>query len=87
MTKKLTLNFELILFIALLFFSLLLAFGKGYSQAVDNGIKLWAGCVLPSLFPYFFITATLSTLKITSSISNKLSPFMRAIFNQSGFAG
>lgn len=87
MMKKLTFNFEFILFVALLFFSLLLAFGKGYSQAVDNGIKLWAGCVLPSLFPYFFITASLSALKITGSISNKLSPLMHAVFNQSGYSG
>lgn len=87
MTKKLTLNFEPILFCLLILFSLLLAFGKGYNQAVNGGIKLWAGCVLPSLFPYFFITATLSSLRITSRISKTLSPLMRTVFNQGGLAG
>ncbi len=87
MTKKLSLNFEILLFITLCLFSVVLALGKEYSTAVLNALKLWAGCVLPSLFPYFFITATLSTLSVTSALSNKLSPLMRTVFNQSGCAG
>ena len=65
----------------------ILAFGKGYGFAVTDGIKLWAGVILPSLFPYFFITAALSSLKITGSLSRRLSPFMRRVFNSGGITG
>lgn len=87
MTKKLNLILELTLFAFLLSVSLLLALGKGFTNAVQNGINLWIACVLPSLFPYFFITATLSSLNVTSKISNKLSPVTLCLFNQSGVAG
>lgn len=87
MTKKLNLILELLLFAFLLCVSLLLALGNGFTGAVQSGINLWAACVLPSLFPYFFITTTLSALKVTGKLSNKLSPLTLRLFNQNGAAG
>ena len=40
-----------------------------------------------SLFPYFFITTILSSLKFTSKLSNTLSPLTRRAFNVNGAVG
>ena len=87
MTKRLTVFFEYTLFILLLAFSMLLAFGKNYNSAVTDGLKLWVACVIPSLFPYFFITAILSSLSVTKNLSNKLTPLTKNLFNTSGATG
>ncbi len=62
---------------------LLAASGKGAEFALQ-GIKLWAAVVLPSLFPYFFISAMLTRLKITERLALKLSPVYRKVFKVSG---
>ncbi len=87
MTKRLSTFFELIFFTFLACICLLLAFGKGFSSVVIDGINLWVACVLPSLFPYLFITSILSSLKITGRLANKLSPIMKPLFNLNGTAG
>lgn len=48
---------------------------------------LWAGCVLPALFPYLFITAVLSSLSITSKIGRLISPLTTRFFNVGGAVG
>ena len=78
---------EYALFFALIAFAGALAFGKGYSYAVTDGVKLWAASVLPALLPYFFITALLSELSVTAKLSDKLSPPVRKLFNLNGNAG
>ena len=87
MTKRFITFFEFLFFAFLIAVCCLLAFGKGYSSAVTNGISLWFACVLPSLFPYFFITSILSSLKITGKMSTALSPIMKRLFNLNGIAG
>ncbi len=64
-----------------------LAFGKGYAYAITDGIKLWAACVLPALFPYFFATTVLSSLSVTGKFAKKLSPLTEKLFNASGLMG
>ena len=87
MTKKLFSIFESALFCLLLFISILLAVDKRYSTATVNGIMLWATCVLPALFPYFFITTILSSLKVTGKLASRLSPLTTCIFNVNGSVG
>ena len=74
-------------FIFLLLFSLILAFGRGYAYAVTEGLKLWIACVLPALFPYFFITAVLASLNVTGKIGSLLSPVTTRLFNCGGITG
>lgn len=78
---------EYLVFLLLLFFAGTLAFGKGYSYAVTNGITLWAATLLPSLFPYFFITALLTSLSVTVKSANKFSPLTEKLFKTGGLTG
>lgn len=87
MTKKLNGVFEWLFFILLIALSLILALGSGFSGAVLDGVRLWAACVLPSLFPYFFITTILSSLSVTGKFSNFLSPFTKRVFKCGGVVG
>ena len=87
MLKSINSFLEYLLFFALIAVCVLLATNANYSLAVTNGINLWIACVLPSLFPYFFITAILSGLKITGKISNSLSPITTRFFNTNGATG
>ncbi|MBQ7348900.1 MAG: hypothetical protein IJW47_02785 [Clostridia bacterium] len=87
MTKRLSVFFEFLFFTLLIAFSLLLAFGKGYSFAVTDGIKLWAASVLPSLFPYFFIANLLSVNGGTGKLCLALSPFTERLFKTGGPSG
>jgi sporulation integral membrane protein YlbJ len=75
------------LFLVLIFLSLVFIFIPSLSDSVLDGMKLFFACVLPSLFPYFFITAILTELKTTSKISNGLSPIMKNVFNVNGVCG
>ena len=86
MTKSFNRFYELSLFLTLIAFCLLLLTGK-FSYAVTEGISLWISCVLPALFPYFFITAVLSSLKLTSKISQKISPFTTKVWRVGGACG
>lgn len=87
MVKKLNYFLSFALFLLLIAFSLILAFGKGYSKLVLDGLSLYLACVVPSLFPYFFITSILSSIQITSKIANKLSFFTKRFFNVGGAVG
>ena len=69
----------------LLSFALVLSTGK-YAYAVTEGVKLWAAYLLPSFLPYLVITAFLSSLPATFSLSDKLTPFTRKVFGLDGSA-
>ncbi len=75
------------LFFVLIFLALIFIFVPSLSDSVIDGIKLFFACVLPSLFPYFFITAILTELKTTSKISNVLSKPMNKLFKVNGACG
>ncbi len=87
MVKNLNSFLSNALFLLLIAFSLILAFGKGYSSFVLEGLNLYFACVLPSLLPYFFITAILSSVQTTSKVASKLSFFTRRFFNVGGAVG
>lgn len=75
------------LFIFLFGCAVILAFGTNRFSVVSEGIALWAVCVLPALFPYFFITAILSKLSATRKIGNGLSKITKPLFNTGGMSG
>lgn len=87
MGKILNRFISLSFFLVLICIAITISFGNGYISAVSQGINLWATCVLPALFPYFFITAILSGLKATEYISKKLSPFTTKLFSVNGCVG
>lgn len=78
---------SIITFCALIYFSLILALNKDFSYLTIDGIKLWLAFVVPSLFPYFFITAILSSMSITSKLSKLVSPLTKKMFNVNGAVG
>ncbi len=84
MKKSIYNLFELSIFALFLFLSVVLALGRDYSVAVLDGLKLWLFCVVPSLLPYFFITAILSSLSVTSKITKIFSPLMEKVFRVNG---
>ena len=49
-----------------------------------NGLKLWCFSVLPSLLPFFFLTALLTGLQVFCQVFSKLDKPMRKVFNLSG---
>lgn len=85
--KKLSAVKEVLIFIFLLLLAVLLCVEKQYSVSILYGIELWFACLLPTLFPYFFITYAISSLKVTKTIFYKLSPLTKKLFNLSGFSG
>lgn len=86
--SKIFRNFkELFLFIVLIFFAVLICVNKKYSASILYGLELWIICVLPALLPYFFITAVLSSLKVTGKLSLFLSPLTKKFFNVNGSVG
>jgi len=87
MVKNVNTFFSFIFLVFLVAISLILSFGKGFSSLTLEGISLWLTLILPAMFPYFFITAILSSLNITSKIANKFSPLTKRFFNVSGGCG
>lgn len=71
--------------VAFLILAITLSPDKYVSVSYD-GIILWAVCVLPSLLPYFFLTAILTKLNVLTPFLNKLSFISKKLFNLNGCA-
>ncbi|MBR5192516.1 MAG: hypothetical protein IKW33_03815 [Clostridia bacterium] len=85
---KIARNFlDVAIFVLMVTLAILLCVGSNYQSAIFYGINLWVGTLLPALFPYFFITAVLSSLKSTGKLANFLSPIFKFSFNISGLGG
>ncbi len=87
MVKNINTYLSITFFFCLIAISLILSLGRGFSSLTLEGINLWLALILPAMLPYFFITAILSSLSITSKIANKFSPLTKALFNTSGACG
>ncbi len=87
MTVKRLLNGEFLVLCFITAVSVALIVGGGYPQAVLSGISLWVGSIIPSMFPYFFLSAMLSGLQLTGKLSSKLSPVTKRLFNANGTTG
>ena len=83
----LSLKRNILPFILVLFTICLVLFSNSNLVATKNGLKLWATCVVPSLFPFFVITNLLSHTKVVSTIGKLLDKCMRPIFNVPGIGG
>lgn len=76
--------FDALLFISLSAFAVLLVASGRCTEFTLKGIKLWAAMVLPSLLPYFFISAALAKLKTPERLSKLFSPLFKKVFAVSG---
>ena len=57
-----------------------------YSKFTLDGITVWALSVLPSVFIFFVLSSLLCSLSLVSSLSKKLSPLSKRLFNLSGLS-
>lgn len=70
--------------IFILFTITLVIFSKSNLIAAQNGLKLWATTVVPSLFPFFVLTELLSHTNIVYYLGKLLNKIMRPIFHVPG---
>ena len=87
MVKNVNTFLSVTIFSSLIALSLILSFNSAFSSLTIEGISLWLTLILPAMFPYFFITAILSSLRITSKIASKFSPLTKRLFNVGGGCG
>lgn len=76
------------LYVALLLFCMaaLVVFPQRYVKTASDGIKIWAVTVLPSLLPFFFLTALLSKTEVLSVLTGKTDKITRFLYRQNGLA-
>ena len=91
MSKKLKLSgikiVKAILIIAVIFLIVALAiYPDRYSKSTYEGVLLWAITVMPSLLPYFFLTAILTKIGALSNLFKKLTPITRKAFRLNGIS-
>lgn len=67
-----------------LFLIFLVLFSKNNLSAASSGLKLWATCVVPSLFPFFIATELLNYTNITAIFGKLLSAVIKPLFNIPG---
>lgn len=65
---------------------MLAAFPERYIKTTFTGLSVWALNVLPSLLPFFFLTALTTKNKCLSLFSAKLSPLTRVLYRSEGVA-
>ena len=66
---------------------ILIASNSVYSVSVLYGIRLYIACVLPTLFPYLFLTYVISNLKTLGKISRFASPLTKKLWRVNGAVG
>lgn len=67
-----------------LFMFFLIIFSNTNIEAAKSGLSLWATTVVPSLFPFLFLTEVLNKTKLVSFIGKKLNRIIKKIFNVPG---
>ncbi len=70
--------------IFLLFTLSLILFSVPNLTAAQNGLKLWANSVLPTLFPFFIATELLCKTNFIEILGKFLNKFMKPVFNVPG---
>ncbi len=71
---------EICILILLLFCAFSLLINRSFSNSVLGGLALFYTAIIPSLFPYFIITAIFSKLNLINKIADKLSPLSTKLF-------
>ena len=67
-----------------IFMFFLIIFSNTNIEAAKSGLTLWATNVVPSLFPFLFLTEILSRTKLIPIIGRKLNKVVRKVFNVPG---
>lgn len=67
-----------------IFMFFLIIFSNTNIEAAKSGLSLWATTVVPSLFPFLFLTEVLNKTKLVSFIGKKLNRIIKKIFNVPG---
>ncbi|MBP5177285.1 MAG: hypothetical protein ILP02_01735 [Clostridia bacterium] len=57
-----------------------------YAESAFTGLKVWAVSVLPSLLPFFFITALLTTTGALGSLTKVAAPVTRFLYGANGIS-
>ena len=65
---------------------LLAIFAERYSDACTKGLGIWLNFVVPTLFPFFVLTAILTKLGAVSKASAFLTPLTRSAFRLPGIS-
>lgn len=82
---KRTLKLTFILSIVFLIVALAI-FPDKYSKSTYRGVLLWATSVMPSLLPYFFLTAILTKTNSLSKITYRFTPVTKKLFRLNGIS-
>lgn len=72
---------------ALIFFTSLVAYPDIASDSAAEGLKMCAGLIIPTLFPFFVATKLVSELGFAQWLGRVLAPVCRRLFNVSGSGG
>ncbi len=83
--KEKFLNYSLALVLTFLIVTLSI-FPNVYSKTTLDGILLWATAVLPSILPYFFLTALLTKTGVLSSFCNAFTPLTKKALRLGGIS-
>ena len=77
-------KFAGVLYALLLVFCIimLVAFPDRYVGTALDGIKIWATTVLPSLLPFFFLTALLTKTEVLSKSIGAMGRLTKILYNQ-----
>ena len=65
---------------------MLVAFPDRYVATTLSGLKIWAVTVLPSLLPFFFLTALFTKTETLGDLAKKANGLTRFLYNESGIA-
>lgn len=60
---------------------------RTYAEATLDGVKLWAFNIVPSVFPYFVLTALLTSLNSAARLAGKCAGLTKRLFGCGGMSG
>ena len=72
---------------ALMLFAALITFPDTVTASTEQGLKMCAGLIIPSLFPFFVATKLISELGLAQWLGCAFTPLSRRLFNVSGSGG
>lgn len=85
--NKLSRSKNAILSLLVVLAMLLVALSSGtYARATLNGVKLWAFNIVPSVFPYFVLTALLTSLGSAAKLASRCAGLSRRLFGCGGMS-
>ena len=58
-----------------------------YMKSILNGLDIWLTCVVPALFPFFFLTKLLTKLGFVEKFSKIFTPLTQKLFKCPGISG